>query len=317
MVSILSPKKAIPSLAAARLQHWAILMSAYGMRCSSSPRITMVMPMDCDGFLYQWKLVRSILQNQVFSTSVRLRLCLWQLLQFGKPQGRISFSERCFNTLDWGGQACSRCPRHWSPFPHGNMNCLLKTDVWCGVFESLSQLKCLQELMLKELHSEHPGISRMKAMARSHVWWPKLDQDIEDLVKSCSACQSVRQAPPEALLHPWSWPTRSWQRVHINFAGLFQGKMYFLRSYGRPLEMAGAFWIESDYNWKDHCSSANLLTLYGILDQVVSDNGPQFVAEDFAVFMKSNGVKHLCCSLYYPASNGAVERFVRTFLGTR
>ena len=66
--------------------------------------------------------------------------------------------------------------------------------------------------------------------------------------------------------------------------------------------MAGGFWIESDYNWKDHCSSANLLTLYGILDQVVSDNGPQFVAEDFAVFMKSNGVKHLCCSLYYPAS---------------
>ena len=40
--------------------------------------------------------------------------------------------------------------------------------------------RCLQELMLKELQ-EHPGISRMKAMARSHVWWSKLDQDIEDL----------------------------------------------------------------------------------------------------------------------------------------
>lgn len=65
LLSILSSKKGIPSLAAARLQHWAILMSAYGMRWSSSPRITMVMPMDCDGFLYQWKLVRSILQNQV------------------------------------------------------------------------------------------------------------------------------------------------------------------------------------------------------------------------------------------------------------
>ena len=62
--------------------------------------------------------------------------------------------------------------------------------------------RCLQELMLKELHGEHPGISRMKAIARSHVWWPKLDQDIEDLVNSCSACQSVRQAPPKAPLHP-------------------------------------------------------------------------------------------------------------------
>ena len=62
--------------------------------------------------------------------------------------------------------------------------------------------RCLQELMLKELHGEHPGISRMKAIAHSHVWWPKLDQDIEDLVNSYSACQSVRQAPPEAPLHP-------------------------------------------------------------------------------------------------------------------
>ena len=45
----------------------------------------------------------------------------------------------------------------------------------------------------------------------------------------------------------------------------------------------------------------------------MSDNGRQFVAEDFAVFMKSNGVKHFRCSPYHPASNGAVERFVRTF----
>ena len=81
--------------------------------------------------------------------------------------------------------------------------------------------RCLQEVMLKELHSECPGISRMKAIARSHVWWPKLDQDIEDLVKSCSACQSVRQAPSEAPLHPWSWPSRPWQRVHIDFARRF------------------------------------------------------------------------------------------------
>ena len=57
----------------------------------------------------------------------------------------------------------------------------------------------------------------------------------------------------------------------------------------------------------------HLFALYGVPDQIVSDNGPQFVAEDFAVFMKSNGVKHFRCSPYHPASNGAVERFVRTF----
>ena len=57
----------------------------------------------------------------------------------------------------------------------------------------------------------------------------------------------------------------------------------------------------------------HLFALYGVPDRIVSDNGPQFVTEDFAVFMKSNGAKHLQCSPYHSASNGAVEKFVKTF----
>jgi hypothetical protein len=43
------------------------------------------------------------------------------------------------------------------------------------------------------------------------------------------------------------------------------------------------------------------------------DNGPQFVSEEFAAFLRDNGVKHICCAPYHPSSNGAVERFIQTF----
>ena len=37
------------------------------------------------------------------------------------------------------------------------------------------------------LHSTHPGISCMKSLARSYVWWPGMDAEIENHVKNCHA----------------------------------------------------------------------------------------------------------------------------------
>ena len=81
--------------------------------------------------------------------------------------------------------------------------------------------KKFQNYVLEELHNEDIGMSRMKSLARSYVWWPGLDKDIEDLAKSCLACQSHKHAPAVAPLHPWTWPTSPWNRIHIDFAGPF------------------------------------------------------------------------------------------------
>ena len=41
-----------------------------------------------------------------------------------------------------------------------------------------------------------------------------------------------------------------------------------------------------------------MVSSYGIPEQIVSDNGPQFTSESFAVFMKMNGIRHTRSARY-------------------
>ena len=56
-----------------------------------------------------------------------------------------------------------------------------------------------------------------------------------------------------------------------------------------------------------------LFASYALREQMVTGNGPQFISEEFAIFVKVNGVKHIKSSAYHPATNGALERLVQTF----
>ena len=46
--------------------------------------------------------------------------------------------------------------------------------------------------------------------------------------------------------------------------------------------------------------------------RIISDNGPQFIANDFKQFIRLCGMTHVRTSPYYPQSNGKLERFHKT-----
>ncbi|KAL7726057.1 hypothetical protein ACLKA6_008515 [Drosophila palustris] len=64
--------------------------------------------------------------------------------------------------------------------------------------------------ILTALHAAHPGIVKMKALARSYVWWPNIDVEIEAVVKSCCACQEIRNEPQKTPTHHWESTKRPW-----------------------------------------------------------------------------------------------------------
>ena len=76
-----------------------------------------------------------------------------------------------------------------------------------------------QRSILELLHEGHPGMSRMKSLARLHVWWPSLDTDIESHVKPCVNCAETAKDPTKVPLHQWDFPAKPWQRLHIDFRG--------------------------------------------------------------------------------------------------
>ncbi|XP_037526414.1 uncharacterized protein K02A2.6-like [Rhipicephalus sanguineus] len=51
---------------------------------------------------------------------------------------------------------------------------------------------------------------------------------------------------------------------------------------------------------------------YGLPEEIVTDNGPQFTSQHFATFLSRNGIRHSKSPPYHPVSNGSTERCVQT-----
>ena len=164
----------------------------------------------------------------------------------------------------------------------------------------------------EQLHVGHPGISRMKNLARSFVWWPGIDQEVEETVKHCDPCQRSRHAPAVAPLQPWDWPQRPWARLHVDYAGPHLGHMFLV------IVDAHSKWMEINA-----CKTATststiehlrtLFATHGLPELFVTDNGSVFTSSEFMSFLEQNGIRHSTSAPYHTATNGLAERAVQTF----
>ena len=68
----------------------------------------------------------------------------------------------------------------------------------------------LKKAVLKQLHSEHLGVNRMKAIAPSVVYWPNVDSDIEKTVKSCVLCLQAQKNPPQIADSHCTYQEQPW-----------------------------------------------------------------------------------------------------------
>ena len=175
----------------------------------------------------------------------------------------------------------------------------------------------LRAAVLELAHEGHPGIVRMKQRCRAAVWWPAIDTDVEAFVRDCTACivsgKSVRPVP--GPLQPAPLPSGPWRKLALDFAGEF----VVAPAHQRYLLVAMDYYSK----WPEValCGSATSATViefltgmfdrFGLVDEVVTDNGVQFTSSEFAEFLRTLGIRHSRTALYSPQANAEAERFNR------
>lgn len=108
----------------------------------------------------------------------------------------------------------------------------------------------------------------------------------------------------------WVSPEQPFGRVHIDFAGPFQGKLLLV------LVDAFSKWAEAAFVPSTSSQAAidvlrTWFATHGLPDTVVSDNGTAFVSALFQDFLMGNGIHHMRIAPFHPDSNGQAERAVQ------
>ncbi|KAM8703437.1 hypothetical protein ACLKA7_008112 [Drosophila subpalustris] len=153
----------------------------------------------------------------------------------------------------------------------------------------------LRKKILNILHDGYWEIVRMKQLARQHVWWPGIDEDIGQMAKGCSICKVANPAPVKEFLS-WPKPTSAWERIHIDFAGPIFDSMWLI-CVDAYSQFPFITQMKSTTTTNTVAALTSIFAIEGYPKTLLSDNGSQLTAESFQEF----------------SSNGLAERFVKTF----
>ncbi|XP_061735502.1 uncharacterized protein K02A2.6-like [Nerophis ophidion] len=305
LLAILGPKSAVPTLAALRMQRWALILMAYNYEVEYKKSADHA---NADALS---RLPRVGMNNTAVEGSIFYFSYLDELPVCAKDIESATLKDPVLSkvwnyTLNgWPSYVQDAALR-----PYFVRRQELSADQGCILWgQRVIIPPGYRQSLLEDLHHEHPGICRIKALARSYLWWPGCDGEIQELVNKCSVCQAVQKMPAVAPLHPWRWPERVWQRIHIDFAE--KDKQYFLVVIDSHSKWLEVFPMSSTTSHNTIKVLRGLFASYGPPEELVSDNGPQLVAKEFTQFLESNGVKHTAVPAYHPASNGAAERSVQ------
>lgn len=161
----------------------------------------------------------------------------------------------------------------------------------------------------------HPGVRRTLFLAQQRFWWPAMEKDIADYVAACPVCATCKSShkPPAGQLRPLPVPLRPWSDISVDFVtGLptSEGNTTVLTVVDRFSKMVHFIAMPKLPSAKETAEALlfHVFRLHGFPRDIVSDRGPQFVAQFWRAFCSLIGSSVSLSSGYHPQTNGQTER---------
>ena len=200
------------------------------------------------------------------------------------------------------------CPEHIRPFWH----CQQDLTVAKGLILKGSQIvipASMRRDMLDRLHEGHLGMEKCKRRARQCIYWPNMNNQIEQKIRQCGEGSKLLPSKPAEPLLPHVCPAKPWQKVGSDLFH-WAGKMYVI--------IVDYFSLWPEVYLLRKPDSTNVIhaikeafSQHGIPQELVSDNGPQYTSREFRLFKSQWQFVHTTSSPHYYQSNGLAECTVK------
>ena len=163
----------------------------------------------------------------------------------------------------------------------------------------------------------HQGRNKMVELLRPYFYWPNQSRTCRDHVRQCSRCQAADKSSPK----PHSMTarpvvTQPFKDVAIDWVGPFPtatgGFQHMLTCVDMATRWPEAIPVRSTTSRTVITCLTRTFSRTGFPEKITTDNGPQFISNEFTTWLKQNGIAHSKATPYHPQGNGVVEHLHRT-----
>lgn len=177
------------------------------------------------------------------------------------------------------------------------------------------EIKCtILQLYHDLIPAGHSGQANTLALIMQNYYWPRMSEFMRCYVDGCKMCQRIKPCcqRPHRPLQPLEVPNGPWQHIFTDYIGLLlmsQGFNAIQVVCNKSTKRAHFLLAHFTDSTAAMCNTflERVWCLHKMPKKVISDRGPQFVAQYVKQMWECLGIKQVLSMVHYPQTNGQTE----------